>query len=219
MAPSFKFNSEEEFFPGQVIWCDHKDAQIDDTVNISNARRNLLRNAGVTVHQESGKIRPCLVVHVNQKMGLLTLAPFSKMATVGHPGWEETRRQPYRILKDGAERLWVGAPSTTPMLLGNNEMYWWPTDRDNQDPNPKNNLENYLRRRRAFIQGKLTTTFVAQPSDPWQFMGPDTVPHRRTIHFMDNMTTFVISSLPFSLRRRSRIRDNGAASGKSGIAL
>jgi hypothetical protein len=66
------FSNSRQFFAGQIICCDHGDARIDDTV----------RSENLTYVQQTGKIRPCLVVGVDTKKKRLLLAPMSGMTRV-----------------------------------------------------------------------------------------------------------------------------------------
>ncbi|KAJ7848628.1 hypothetical protein B0H14DRAFT_2582935 [Mycena olivaceomarginata] len=127
-----EFRNEGEFFAGQIICCDHGDSRIDNTARSENSNHV----------QQTGKIRPCLVVGVNTTQKTLWLAPMSGMTEVQHPGWEALEiKPPIQFIGRSKPRIWVGTPAVTPMIFMDvRNMYWCPQHAETHGPDFDNSV-------------------------------------------------------------------------------
>ncbi|KAJ7135516.1 hypothetical protein C8R46DRAFT_1234876 [Mycena filopes] len=99
----------------------------------------------------TGKIRPCLVVHVNKSKKEVHLAPFTSAEALDHPGWTRIWNDP-KITNYGSSLIWIGGPAVTPVILGSvREMYWLKGRAAYDVEGMRVNLANYRLRRKEYI--------------------------------------------------------------------
>ncbi|KAJ7075583.1 hypothetical protein B0H15DRAFT_1010387 [Mycena belliarum] len=157
-----RFQSEEDFFVGQILWCDHGDREIID----ASSRSNYWDSGSGTW----GKIRPCLVVAVQMDSATIDVAPFSSFSAEidsphrWHPGWMPLDDPVFPIHRKGSKSIWMGGPRSVDMLLDDDKMYQTTTDMNHsKQPYVAMNITHYRERREAYKKIILKTYGERQP--------------------------------------------------------
>ncbi|KAJ7167873.1 hypothetical protein C8R46DRAFT_1218790 [Mycena filopes] len=131
------FTNINDFSLGLVISCDHKSTHIDTTAQAPPG--------------STGKIRPCLIVHINKSKAEVYLAPFTSSEESDHPGWMSLRKDP-KITHYGSSMIWIGGPAKTPVIIGSvGEMYWSKNKAAYDVAEMQVNLANYWLRRKEYV--------------------------------------------------------------------
>ncbi|KAJ7135189.1 hypothetical protein C8R43DRAFT_956037 [Mycena crocata] len=127
-----------------IIACDHKSEAINESSIDDSQVDTGVRPAA------TGKIRPALIVGVNHRARNLHLAPMTTAGNMIHPAWQALDDDPPINSGSQSVSIWMGNPTTTPMIFNNGAAMGRPHNKVGQPPISTQNMKNYSERRELY---------------------------------------------------------------------